>query len=358
MQAARHLGGAREYLSGGRGYAPDLRDWLRLVGGLAFAIGALVLFIRKSGGVQGSEDWAGFPLFLVLAVPVVLLYGLGARARARAGAGAGRGGLHDHPQPWQAVLLLTAVLLYPVALFQLVDTLGGDTANTLHQIWIWGSMAALAGYAAFVLGATYQALVASLALAFAWLALWDKILGDPSVSTFRVLLFIAAIALIAGSVALRRSGRSQAPELITAAGILGVLAGLLGAFEPIGELTGGLFGGTVEGDGQSPLWDAVVLGVSVALVGYGARVGARGPAYVGAIGLLSFALLVGLELGGLLEGDVDGKLVGWPLLLLLGGGAALAAGVALPPPGQGRGVRNAPEPTRPMEGAAPAPPDR
>ena len=144
-------------MSGGRAYAPDpVRDWLRMVGGLAFAAGALVLFIRKSGGLQGSEDWAGFPLFLVLAVPVVLLYGLGL--------GAGRERIADQPQPWQEVLLLTAVLLYPVALFQLVDTLGGDTSNSLHQIWIWGSMAALAGYAAFVLGSSYQALVASLAL--------------------------------------------------------------------------------------------------------------------------------------------------------------------------------------------------
>lgn len=353
-------------MTGERAYAPDpLRDWLRMLGGLAFGIGALVLFIRKTGGVQGSADWAEFPLFLVLAVPVVLLYGLGVQAGrtgARAAVGHEAGGHEvggreaDRPQPWQSVLLLAAVLLLPVALFQLVDTLGWDTDDSLHQVWIWGLMAALAGYAAFVLGASYQALVASLALALAWLSLMDKILGDPSVSTFRVLLIIAAVALIAGSLALRRRGLRQAPELITAAGILGVLVGLLGTFESLGQLTGGLFGGTAEGEGQSVFWDVVLLAVSLALVGYGARMGARGPAYVGAVGLLAFALLVGLELGGLIEGDTDGKLVGWPLLLLLGGGAALAVGLGLGPPGAGTREPVRPEPTRPAAGAAPAPP--
>ena len=81
MEAARHPGGVRGRLTGDRAYAPDpLRDWLRMIGGLAFAVGALVLFIRKAGGVQSTADWAAFPLLLVLLVPVLLLYGLGVRA--------------------------------------------------------------------------------------------------------------------------------------------------------------------------------------------------------------------------------------------------------------------------------------
>ena len=352
MAAGRHLGAARGRLTGGQAYAPDpLRDWLRMLGGLAFAIGAVVLFIRKAGGAQGGEDWAEFPLLLVLLVPVVLLYALGVRAGRDRSVAAAAG-----PQPWQGVLLLAAVLLSPLALFQFVDTIGGDTGGALHQTWIFLVMAGLAAYASFSLGAIYQALVASLALAVAWLSLADAVLDEPSVGTFRVLLIIAAAGLIAGSAALRRQGRTQAPELVTAAGIVAVLAGLLGVFESIGQLTGGLFGGDTDAEGQSAFWDVVLLVVSLALVGYGARVGARGPAYVGAFGLFAFTLLVGIELGGLLEGDADGKLVGWPLLLLLGGGAALAAGLGLGPPGQGARARSEPEPTRPMEGAAPAPP--
>jgi len=318
------------------------------VGGLAFAVGALVLFIRKAGGVQGTGDWAEFPLLLVLLVPLVLLYGLGVRA--------GRHAADAGPQPWQAVLLLAGVLLSPFALFQLLEVLGGDPDNSLHSAWIFTAVAALAGYAAFALGAVYQTLVASLALSFAWLSIADAVLDEPSVGTFRVLLIIAAAALIAGSVVLRRRRMAQAPELITAAGIVAVVATLLGVFESLAAFSGGLLSGSVDGGGQSAFWDVALLLVSLALVGYGARVGARGPAYVGAIGLLAFTLIVGLELAGLLEGDADGKLVGWPLLLLGGGAAALAAGLGLTPPGQGSGVRNEPAPTRPMEGAAAAPP--
>jgi hypothetical protein len=55
----------------------------------------------------------------------------------------------------------------------------------------------------------------------------------------------------------------------------------------------------------------------------------RGPAYVGFLGLLAFAGLLGVELSDLAEGKLpDGSLVGWPLALLLIGGAALGTGVA------------------------------
>ena len=49
----------------------DTRDALRKFGVLLFGVGALMLFIKKGG------PWADFPIFLVLAIPAVLLYGGG-----------------------------------------------------------------------------------------------------------------------------------------------------------------------------------------------------------------------------------------------------------------------------------------
>jgi len=256
---------------------------------------------------------------LLLLVPCALLYVIGVQAGRSA----------DGVQPWQAVLLVTAVLLAPLALFQLLDTLGGDAGEPLHQVWIFLATAGLAGYAAFGLGASYQALLASLALVLAWIAFADKVLDEPSLGTVRALLLVAAAALVGGALVLRARRLPQAPEMITAGGIAAVLAGLLGAFETLALLTGRIFGGAFDGEPDSPIWNVVLLVVSLALVGYGARAAARGPAYVGAVGLGAFALLIGLEVSGLIEDQAEQKLVGWPLLLLLGGGAALAAGLVL-----------------------------
>lgn len=352
--AAGNLGGARERIGRAEAYAPDpLRDWLRMIGGLAFALGAFVLFIRKAGGSGGEAAWDDLPLLIVLLVPCALLYAVGVLAQ-RTGTGTGA-------QPWQAVLLVTAVLLAPLALGQLLAVLDSGADSSFHLVWIFGSAAGLAAYAAFRLGASYQALLAALFLVVAWLGFADWVLDEPGLGTFRVLLIIAAAALLGGALLLRARNLSQAPELITAAGLAAVTAGLLGAFETAALLTGNIFGGGLEGEAQSAFWDIALLVVSAALVAYGARVGARGPAYVGALGLFAFAILTGLELSGrelseILEGEPDQSLVGWPLLLLLAGGLALAAGLGLGRgPSSGAGVPAGEPPSQPMAGAAATP---
>jgi hypothetical protein len=123
-------------------------------------------------------------------------------------------------------------------------------------------------------------------------------------------------------------------------GLIGVLTGLGGAF-------GGLFPGGTDGEGQSVVWDIWLLLISLGLVAYGAVMHARGPAYVGFVGLFAFALLQGFEVNARLEGDEpDMSFAGWPLVLLLIGAVAMAAGVIgrRPPPAGARVPAGTPPP--------------
>src|SRR4051794_2923247 len=295
---------------------PEGAEWLRILGGVAFAVGALVLFIRKSGAI--SEDWADFPLLLVAGVPCALLFALGVRDR--------RGG---EVERWRATFLVLGVVLAPLALEQLRETLGFSETSSFWHFAVFAGVAAMAAYGAFVVGASYQALLVGIAGIFAWLFLWDWI-ASPGVNGFRWLLILLGLAYLAAALALRGGNRPQGDELVTAAGIVGVLVGFIGVAQTALQAVVGsalsLPGGT---HGQGFFWDLMLLLVSLASVGYAAMARVRGPAYVGSVGLLTFAGLLGVELSDLAEGKIpDGSLVGWPLALLLLGGATLGAGVA------------------------------
>ena len=149
--------------------------------------------------------------------------------------------------------------------------------------------------------------------------------------------------------ALRDREAPQAPEFVTAAGVAGVSVGLIGVLAGASEANGArVFGATpAAGVGPSFLWDLWLLLISLGLVAYGAVVWARGPAYVGFLGLLAFALFQGAEVNALLVGDEpDGSFVGWPLRVLRGGAAGRAAGAPgrRPPPA---GARLPPPPPPP-----------
>jgi len=287
---------------------------LRMLGGVTFAVGAVILYLRKSG-VSGGADWAAFPLLLVAGVPFVLLLTL-AISNRRA----------EEVERWRAALLVTAVLLAPLALEQLRDTLGLSPRANFWHFLVFSAVVALAAYGSFVVGAAYQAFLAGVAGIVAWRFLWDWILSDPGVTAFRWLFLILGLGYLGAGLVLRAGKAPQGDELITVAGVVGLLVGVLGlseaasAFSPFG---------VPSGHGQGFFWDFLLLLVSLASVAYGALNRVRGPAYVGFVGLLIFSLVVGLEVNALLKREQpDGSFAGWPLALLLIGGGALAAGVA------------------------------
>lgn len=365
-RARRYLGTMNEYLSG---LKPSQRDVLRLAGALIFAAGVLVLLVRK------GEDWADFPLLLVVGIPCALLYGLGIGALR---IGPGDDSHHEADRlalpAWRATALVLGILFVALTVSQLIETIGGDTDKSGWVFVIFLVTAAAAAYAAAEHGLRYGALLAGLALIVSWIALWDALV-EPSATAIRWLFLIIGAALAFAALRFHAEDRREAPELVTAAGVAGLAAGVTALVALGGLFIGGalssalgtepdISGGSQQGDE----WNVFLLVLAVALIWYGARAPWRGPAYVGAIALFVFIFSVGEDIGSLVQGDDPGTgVMGWPLLLLVLGGAALAAGLL---GGGGRGGATAapgastqptgarPDaPTQPMARPAPPPPE-
>jgi hypothetical protein len=325
-------------------------DALRKLAGLLFAVGLLLVVLRRS---SFEDPWGDLPLLLVLLITFLFLYGTALLAgpppvRARPiEAPATPAGAPAPPAPppgdeapgassWQAVYAVFGVIVLPLVLFQFLEWIDGDTSAPLNTAWIFLVTAAAASIAAFQLRARYTLLLAGVSLIVAWLGLWQELLTDglaADTGTLRGLLVLIGLILLAAAVAIYlwepgRLGIARGAELVTAAGLAVVAAGGL-SITALASVQGEL--GVDPGFFAEPsfLWDLVLLAASLLVILFGARFAARGPVYVGAIGLLIFVLVVGLEVGELaealgdfaLEGLPEGSIVGWPLALLLVGAA-------------------------------------
>jgi hypothetical protein len=302
----------------------DSRDMLRTISGIFIALAAAMIFVRK-GWFFGAnpEQWAAFPMFLVLVLPAVFLYGaVMTTDRTR------------RLRAWQAVYSVAGLVFVPFALLQLVDMLGGDRSAPLNIFWTFGVTAGLAFYAGAV-GVRVQFLLGSLAAIVSWTALWDKLLSDGITThwgAYRGLLGLLAIALLVAALYAWRTnpggdetaetatgpagdlGLWKASELLTGAGIAAVIACALG-ISAIGNLNPlGTAAPPVE---TNTFWDVLLLLVSLGLVGIASVVGVRGPAYVGGIGLFLFVVIVGLDLNS--DQPNPFKFGIWPWILLIGG---------------------------------------
>jgi hypothetical protein len=331
--------------------APDEgRDALRKLAGLLIGLGLLMTFIRKSDSSLG-DTWGDWGLLIVLVLAFAFLYGGGLLGRLNT----------DGLQPWESVYLVFGILVAPLVLLQFVEAIAGTPGASLNVFWIFGVTAGLAVVATYIAGLRYGLLLASLAVIVSWSTLWNKILSDglgAHLGTYRGLLLILAAVLLVAAYAIWRMDRQQGPawanEVVTGAAVAGVLAASLSATAVFG------FSAFVEVPtaDSSFFWEVVLLVVSLLAVGYASRFGSRGTAYVGGIGLLIFLFIVGADVN---ESTRHGKLVGWPLALVVVGGLAFAAslvpGIQIGPPraegpGPAAGL-GSPPPPRPPAGAPP-----
>jgi hypothetical protein len=308
-------------LVGRGGRASD--DLLRSVGGLLFAAGAIVLLSRKSG----HGEWGDFALLLVVLIPAAVLYAL-----ALAGS-SGRGSA----EPDRTVLAVSAILLSPVVFVEFLRWVGASTGSRLNIAAVFAVAALLAAYTTRRARVTYAAFLGGLSALVAWLLVWSKILDHPSPNTFRWLLIAAAAILFLAAAALSFAGALGASEVATAggvaaigAGFLGVVvSGLLGVLNAVGRSGApeAFFPHPHLNGAQHLGWDIYVLAVSVGLIWVGSRVRSRGLGYAGAFGLLAFFISVLAQVTRIQAGHGrTHDVVGWPLVLLLVGGAALTMG--------------------------------
>lgn len=299
----------------------DVRtESLRALGGLLLGIGVLVLLYRKT---SFAEPWGDFAVFVALLLPALLLYGGGILAARSA-----------EPRAWHSVWVVFGIVFVLSTLQQFLTLIDGDVGAPLNVAWTFGVVAAIAVVAALFARVRFGWLLAGIALTVSWFALWDQILEDglgEDAGTFRGLAMVAALLLFLAAFMLARRERttlSEASELVTAGGLVfllgagiislsgAIVAGISGAIGPAGTVT--------ESGGVEPsfFWDLVLLVGSVGLVGLGSLVSARGPMYVGVLGIGIFITIVGADLD---DDSPAGAVVGWPLILLLVGVAAVAA---------------------------------
>jgi hypothetical protein len=292
--------------------ASDRSPVLRSLAALLIGVGFFAVALRRSNPELFGDAWGDGAIFFTFAIPCVLLLSAGLLSPRGAEA-----------SPWQTVYVVFGLIFLPIALAALVDWIGspGDAGNSVNVAWIFALTAGKALYAGVFGRVRYAFFIASLALIVAWLALWDAIISgglDQHITTLRWLLLVIAVLLLGLSVF--ASGRSA--ELVTGAVLAAIGAGAISGLAVYGQNP---FVAVPPAD-ASLFWSLELLVVSLVAVLYGAGGGVRGPVYAGALGLVFFTLIVGLDLAH--PDSPDGTLLGWPLVLVVLGVGAFAASFA------------------------------
>src|SRR5215210_5696199 len=284
---------------------PAHRGPLIASGAVLVTLGVVLVEVRLLDALARGVHLA----ILGLAAGVMLALGLQARPEG------------GRPPAFQSVLLVCGLVLLAPALARLADLLGADGDPFPAGAVTWTSLvlAGVALWPAIAKGSSICALIAALALGVALLAFANWATGAGSAATYRWLLALAAVVFVLASLVLRAPAPRHSEQMVNAAGLAvlavaltGFVAALIGFLTPLSIGTGTSFR---LGDG----WELVVLAAGCGLIAYGAVDRAPGAAYLGVANLFVFILVGG-------RSD-DETLVGWPLVVLALGLAAMGAGL-------------------------------
>jgi hypothetical protein len=244
----------------------------------------------------------------ILAVAAAVMLALGLQARAEGGP----------PPAFQSALLVCGLALLAPALLTLADVLGAGFDQFPAGAIVWTSLvlAGVALWPATAKGSSICALICALALGVAALAFVDWVTNATSVTTYRWLLAVAALAYVVVSLLLRGSAPRHSEQMVNAAGLAvlaigftGVVNGLIGQLVPFSPAGGLLPNG----------WELLLLAAGCGLVAYGAVDRAPGPVYLGVANLAGFV--------GSATIYQHETLLYWPLLILLLGLGVMGTGL-------------------------------
>jgi hypothetical protein len=287
-------GGLRELLR-----PPPHRGPLIAAGAVALAVGVALTELRLADRLGGVVH------MVILLGSGGLLFWLGAQAPNEDG----------KPTAYQSVLLATGLPLLYGGFLTTAVALGADFDPVSDGALMWTSAVAagLALWPALERNSAISLLLAAILGGVALLSAWSWIFGVQSPTPYRVLMGAYAAGLVLGSLALREPARRHAEVLIDAAGLAIAWIGLTGVSVFISPVQ------FPDVTGLPGIWEVVLLGAGFGLVAFGALDRSPGPAYLGVVNLILFIIEVGQS--------PEETLYWWPLVLLVGGGAMLAAGL-------------------------------
>lgn len=322
------------------------RGDLIAAGAVPLALGVLLIDVRFAG------TWSNGILLVLTALACGLVLGMGLLAPLE--------GEPPRPRAYQQVLLLAGVVLGFVALLRFARVLGAHQALAAagSRTWIFAVVAVVAGWIARTRRSEICALIAALGAIVTVVSFVEWVFAPKGPAAFRWILLALAIGLVLAALARRDVDRRESVYLIDAAGVAILLLGVtffgaaVLAYVPLGHglLVGGLHLLGVPTGVPGGGWKLVLLAAGLGLVAYAGVDRESGPAWLGALVLLAFVALVGIQGAG------GASLWFWPLVLLLLGGAAIGAGLRprreLPPepPAPGRPYASADPPTEPLPG--------
>jgi hypothetical protein len=214
------------------------------------------------------------------------------------------------PPAYMSALIVCGLLALHGALLRLAALLGADFGGFPDGAYAWTGavQAAAAATVSAHRNSAIAALIAAIATGIAVTTGWDWLFDPGSVTPYRWLLLALALAFALSSLPLRSVSLRHAEQMVNAAGLAILAIALLHL------LTSGLLAPAL-----SPLpgfWELVLLAGGFGLIAYAGADRAPGPAWLGAIVLLAFVVIVGFA--------PEGTLRWWPLTLLVVGVATLA----------------------------------